>query len=94
MLRSLTHIATKPLGTDDRADASSDFENPVLDERLLLPQSTCAIALDISVNALRKWSITPRERRGRQVLYYLPDLFDYREQRDQVRLPLPGAWTG
>jgi len=65
-----------------QSDVVPSYVQPIVDERLLLPQSVCAIALGISVDALRKWRVRPRKRQGRQVLYYLPDLLDYREHRD------------
>ncbi len=55
----------------------------ILDERLLLPQSVCAIALNISVQALKRWRVKPREKRGREVLYYLPELLRYQVGRDE-----------
>ena len=59
------------------------YVQPIVDERLILPQSVCAIAFGISVDALRKWRVKPRRRQGRQVLYYLPDLMSYRDLRDE-----------
>ena len=53
----------------------------VLDERLLVNQSVAAIAFDISVEALKKWKIKPKHRRGREALYYLPDLIAFRVAR-------------
>lgn len=59
----------------------------VLDERLLVPQKTAAAAFGISVEALKKWKVKAHSRRGRETLYYLPDLIKYRMNRvdDQER---------
>ncbi len=64
-------------------DAVPPYVQPIIDERLLMPQFVCAIAFGISVDALRKWRVKPRRRQGRQVLYYLPDLIGYRDLRDE-----------
>ena len=53
----------------------------VLDERLLVPQRVAAIAFGITVEALKKWKIKAHSKRGRETLYYLPDLIRYRVAR-------------
>ena len=55
----------------------------ILDQRLMLPQKVCAIAFNISVEALKKWKVKPRGKLGRETLYYLPDLVAYRLERDE-----------
>ncbi|MCH7882117.1 MAG: hypothetical protein IIB69_11210 [Proteobacteria bacterium] len=49
----------------------------------MLPQKVCAIAFNISVEALKKWKVKPRGKLGRETLYYLPDLVAYRLERDE-----------
>ena len=83
MTKRLSLRTNTPSGDETHGNFATVFEQPIFDECLLLPQSVCAIALGISVNALRKWRVRPRKRQGRQVLYYLPDLLNYREQRDE-----------
>jgi len=53
----------------------------ILDDRLLLPSALSALAFGISETALKKWKIKHRTQRGRQTLYYLPDLIKYRVSR-------------
>ena len=72
-----------PRKVDTQTEVVPPYVQPIVDERLLLPQSVCAIAFGISVDALRKWRVMPRRRQGRQVLYYLPDLMGYRDLRDE-----------
>lgn len=55
----------------------------ILDQRLMLPQKVCAIAFNISVEALKKWKVKPRGKLGRETLYYLADLVAYRLERDE-----------
>jgi phage terminase Nu1 subunit (DNA packaging protein) len=56
------------------------------DARLLLNQKTTALFLQISANAFQKWGIEPKEKRGREALYYWPDVQAARDQkRDEAR---------
>jgi hypothetical protein len=82
MIKRSSPIKETPRKHENQIDAVPAYVQPIVDERLLLPQSVCAIAFGISVDALRKWRVKPRKRCGRQVLYYLPDLMSYRDLRD------------
>jgi phage terminase Nu1 subunit (DNA packaging protein) len=72
-----------PRKVETQSEVVPPYVQPIVDERLLLPQSVCAIAFGISVDALRKWRVKPRRRQGRLVLYYLPDLVNYRDLREE-----------
>lgn len=52
------------------------------EERLLLPRNLCAKAFGISVQAFDNWDVEPVEKRGRESLYYLPDIIEWRLNRD------------
>lgn len=52
------------------------------DERLLLPKNLMAKAFGISVTAFDKWEIAPYEKRGREQLYSLIEVIEYRLNRD------------
>ena len=56
----------------------------IADARLLLPQALAAIVFNISIQSLQRWKVKPRMKRGRERLYYLPDLVHYRINRDQT----------
>lgn len=51
------------------------------DERLLVPLNVAALAFGISVESLKKWGVPSRMKVGRETLYYLPDLIQYRVKR-------------
>lgn len=52
------------------------------EERLLLPKNLCAKAFGVSVQAFDRWEVEPAEKRGREQLYYLPDVIEFRLNRD------------
>lgn len=52
-----------------------------LDSRLLFNQTTTALLLGISTQAFSKWNVRPRVRRGREALYYWPDVLAERDRR-------------
>jgi len=62
-------------------DVIPDHIHQILDRRLLVPQHVAALAFGITVPALLKWKIKPRETSGRAALYYLPDLISLRLKR-------------
>lgn len=45
------------------------------DERLYLPKHLIAKTIGISVQAFSNWGLTAEKRRGREALYFLPDVF-------------------
>lgn len=47
---------------------------PDIDERLLIPKALTARALGISVQAFAQWGLQAKERKGREALYYLPEV--------------------
>lgn len=47
-----------------------------LDNRLLFNQKTTALLIGISTQALSKWDVQPKERRGREAFYYWPEVLD------------------
>jgi len=53
----------------------------ILDNSLLVPLRVAAIAFGISETAIKKWRVKHRDKRGRETLYYLPDLIAYRLKR-------------
>lgn len=53
------------------------------DERLLLPRNVCAKAFGVSVQAFDQWDVQPVEKRGRESLFYLPEVIAWRLNRDQ-----------
>lgn len=53
-----------------------------VEERLLLPKRLLAKAFGISTAALDRWDIKPHKKRGRESLYYLPDVIKWRLNRD------------
>lgn len=50
-------------------------------EALLFSQAETAALLGISVQAFAKWQVPAREKRGREKLYYWPDVLDMRDKR-------------
>lgn len=75
----------------------SEFELPIRDDRLLLPQKCCALVFSVTPQAIQQWPVKWRKKVGRTALYYLPDLALYREftnsklvdldlQRERARL--------
>jgi len=63
-------------------DTNLQLENEILDSRLLMPQKVVALAMGISVQAFQKWRLKWRMKRGRENLYYLPDVVQYRFERE------------
>ena len=58
-------------------------------ERLLLPAKLTAFCFHISLQAFSKWLVSPVEKRGRESLYYLPEVIAYRlarQEKDQLDL--------
>jgi len=55
---------------------SAGSEDRRVDERLLFNQQMTALLLGISTQAFSKWGLQPWERRGREALYYWPDVRD------------------
>jgi len=75
-----------PAGTGTDPEQGALFEpdaaiRGILDERLLLPMRVAALAFHVSETALKKWKVKARQQRGRESLYYLPDLVSYRLAR-------------
>jgi len=64
-------------------DTGIEAGGAILDSQLLLPQKICALAFGVSVQALQRWPIKPRMTRGHEKLYYLPELIDFRLNRDE-----------
>jgi len=97
--KSITKRTTQTKPTADLFELTAPVNPPtvitapaILDQRLMLPQKVCAIAFDVSVEALKKWRVKPRGKIGRETLYYLPDLVSYRLARDESgRLNLTDA---
>lgn len=56
------------------------------DNRLLFNQKTTALLVGISTQALSKWDVQPKERRGREAFYYWPEVLEEFLQR---RFPRP-----
>ena len=52
-----------------------------IDKRFLFNQTAAAKCMGITRQALKKWPIEPREKRGQATLYYLPDLIEYKVNR-------------
>src|SRR5688572_3439728 len=52
-------------------------------ERLLMNQRDCAEAVSVSVQAFKRWPLKPVVRRGREQLYYLPDVIKYLMEREE-----------
>jgi phage terminase Nu1 subunit (DNA packaging protein) len=57
-----------------------------VDERLLMPKALTARVIGISVQAFNNWGMQPHSRRGREALYYLPDVV-----AELVRRRAPGG---
>ena len=53
-----------------------------IEERLLLPRRLIAVAFGVSADSVGRWAVQPREKRGREALYYLPDVIAYRQSRN------------
>jgi len=75
-----------PAGQGEQGEQGALFEpdpaiRGILDERLLVPMRVAALAFDVSETALKKWKVKARQQRGRETLYYLPDLVRYRLAR-------------
>lgn len=66
----------------------ADFELPIRDERLLLPQKVCALVFSVSPQAIQQWPVKARLKKGRVALYYLPDLSAYRDFHNRKQQPL------
>jgi phage terminase Nu1 subunit (DNA packaging protein) len=49
---------------------------------MLFSQQEIAALLGISVQAFVKWNVSSKEKRGREVLYYWPDVLAARDERD------------
>ena len=64
-------------------DPGLEAGGEIMDTRLLLPQKVMALAFGVSVQAIQKWRVKPRLTRGKEKLYYLPDLVDYRLNREE-----------
>lgn len=79
---------TRPNGHYTSAIDPADFELPIRDERLLLPQKVCALVFSVSPQAVQQWPVKPRLKRGRTALYYLPDLSAYRDFHNRKQQPL------
>ena len=75
--KPLKKVSTSPV----QPDITPDHVHQILDRRLLVPQHVAALAFGITVPALLKWKIKPREKTGRVALYYLPDLISLRVKR-------------
>jgi hypothetical protein len=52
------------------------------EERLFLPKKLIARAFGISVQSLERWDIKPHKKQGREVLFYLPEVIEWRLKRD------------
>lgn len=57
----------------------------VVDERLLMNQRHAARLVGISARAFSEWSVQPRERDGRESLYYWPDVRDEWLRREAAK---------
>ena len=57
----------------------------IIEERLLVTKTLAAKCFGISLNSFDKWPITHHEKRGREALYYLPDVIKFRLERDQSK---------
>ena len=65
--------------------STTPIDAGIQDDRLLLPQHTCALVFNVSPQAIAKWKVKPRRRIGREQLYYLPDLSNYRDQQRDAK---------
>lgn len=54
----------------------------IWDTRLLLPRQILAKAFGVSGDMVAKWDIKPVIKRGREALYYLPEVISYRQGND------------
>jgi phage terminase Nu1 subunit (DNA packaging protein) len=52
-----------------------------MDEKFLFNKTDTAKAMGITIDGINKWDIKPVKTRGREKLYYLPDVIQYRLQR-------------
>lgn len=58
----------------------------IFDERLLLPRKLISRAFGVSDDACGKWPLKPIKKRGIEVMYYLPEVVNYRLGIDGGRL--------
>lgn len=61
----------------------------VVDERLLMPKALTARVIGISVQAFSNWGLQPHTRKGREALYYLPEVV-----AELLRKRVPAAEEG
>ena len=58
----------------------------VFDERLLLPRRLVAKAYGVGPDSVGKWELKPVIRKGKEALYYLPEVISLRQGGDGTRL--------
>lgn len=58
----------------------------IYDDRMLLPKHIIAKAFGVSVDSVTKWDVNPAARKGREALYYLSEVVNYRQGGDGTRL--------
>lgn len=71
---------------EEESESRSD-----LDKRLLFNQTMTALLIGISTQAFSKWGVVPYVKRGREALYYWPDVL---AERDRRYLPDPDEIEG